>query len=162
MIKTVFFEHFEERYADLLTDGWEECLKNVLDKANSKLSELEKLPSGDQIIEVNFMSDEQIKDVNAVLRAIEKPTDVISLKLGEGAPIPTLPDGAPGEVFGEIYISIEKCAEQAVDLHQSFLEELAFLFVHGILHIFDYDHTTPEEEDEMMSVAYEILGRGQI
>jgi len=154
MITLSYFEHFEEELKPLLPENWQQDLQAALDKANAKLRELGHVGDEQEVIEVNLMNNTQIQEVNKNLRGFGKPTDVISLRLTE--------EGAerfPGEVFGEIYISIEKCQQQAKEIGQSFIEELAFLLVHGILHIFGYDHMTPEEEAEMMGIAYQILGR---
>lgn len=122
--------------------------------ASKKLTAQGLLKNGSkELIELNFMSNEQIAKINKQLRGKNCPTDVISLRLANSM------DSLPKEVFGEIYISLEKCKDQAEEIDQSFLEELAFLTVHGILHIFGYDHKTPEEEKLMMGVANDILKR---
>lgn len=155
----------------LLPEGFGEVIDKVAMSASCKLIEKGRI-SGDRVdvIELNLMSNEQIAKVNKRLRGKEGPTDVISLRLEtlnhlnskpsttNGTSSTRNPD-FPREVFGEIYVSLEKCALQAEEIGQSFLEELAFLTVHGILHIFDYDHQTSEEEAEMTKTAYEILGR---
>lgn len=148
-----------KKEAGLLPEGFEEVVDKVAMSASRKLIEKERISGGDgKVIELNLMSNEQIAEINKRLRGKDGPTDVISLRLNDSSHKLHSND-LPDEVFGEIYISLEKCALQAEEIGQSFLEELSFLLVHGILHIFDYDHQTPEEEAEMTKTAYEILGR---
>ncbi|MDP4007634.1 MAG: rRNA maturation RNase YbeY [Candidatus Peregrinibacteria bacterium] len=158
MIHLKTFLH-ADTLAGLLPDGWETALNELILAANKKLIALNHIDEASvEIIEVNFQSNDQIAEVNKNLRSIDSPTDVLSLRLTDSLhnnEIPNLPE----EVFGEIYISLEKCQEQADEIGQSFITELTFLTLHGILHIFNYDHMTPEEEEEMMSIAYEILRR---
>lgn len=162
MIQIEYFEHFREEnpeLGELLPGDWDVRLGEALDRANMRLSELGLVKEGTrdgfgEQIEVNLMSNEQIRVVNREMRGIDKETDVISLCLAKNGAL-------EGEVFGEIFISLEQCAVQAEEIGQSFEEELAFLFIHGILHIFGYDHQTEGEEAEMMGIAYEILGRGE-
>lgn len=158
MIHLKTYLHAED-LAGLLPDGWEATLNELILAANKKLIALNHINElSVEIIEVNFQSNDQIAEVNKNLRSIDGPTDVLSLRLSDSLyndEIPSLPE----EVFGEIYISLEKCQKQADEIGQSFIEELIFLTLHGILHIFNYDHMTPEDEEVMMSIAYEILGR---
>ena len=59
--------------------------------------------------------------------------------------------------IGELFISIDKAAEQAADYGHSIEREYGWLAVHGFLHINGYDHYTPEEESEMFGLQEEIL-----
>ena len=59
--------------------------------------------------------------------------------------------------LGDLFISIDKVAEQAKFLGHSFDRELGFLVVHGFLHLNGYDHEQPEDEKEMFTLQREIL-----
>ena len=59
--------------------------------------------------------------------------------------------------IGELFISIDKAAEQAEDYGHSLEREYGWLAVHGFLHINGYDHYSPEEEAEMFGLQEEIL-----
>jgi probable rRNA maturation factor len=65
-------------------------------------------------------------------------------------------DGVPFEM-GELIISAEKAQEQAEEYGHSFEREMAFLFVHGCLHVLGFDHLTKAEEKEMFSRQKQIL-----
>ena len=51
-----------------------------------------------------------------------------------------------GEIMlGDILISVDKVLEQAESYGHSEMREFSFLIVHSMLHLFGYDHMTPEE-----------------
>ena len=60
-------------------------------------------------------------------------------------------------MLGDIYISIDKVKEQAKEYGHSEKRELAFLAVHGLLHLLGYDHMEKEDEKVMFSRQELIL-----
>ena len=60
-------------------------------------------------------------------------------------------------MLGDIYISIDKVKEQAKEYGHSEKRELAFLAVHGLLHLLGYDHMEKEDEKVMFSKQELIL-----
>ena len=103
-----------------------------------------------------IMDDDSIRSLNRRYREIDRPTDVLSFAAREGEP---LFSSRKGEYLGDIAISLETAARQAKEFGHSPGRELAFLTVHGILHLLGYDHTTPEDEKEMRGLQREIMER---
>ncbi len=108
--------------------------------------------SGKAELSVVLVSDRTIRKLNREWRGKDSATDVLSFPLSLEAP----PVGLPFEL-GEIVISVERAVEQAESFGHSLERELAFLFVHGTLHVLGFDHETPEEEMEMFTRQKAIL-----
>ncbi len=114
-------------------------------------------------ISVMFTDNEEIRELNRLHRNIDKATDVLSFPLfeydDEGYIIEDELDTNPeGDILlGDIVISLEKASAQAEEYGHSFEREIGFLTVHSMLHLFGYDHMTPEEEKEMFGYQTEIL-----
>jgi probable rRNA maturation factor len=99
-------------------------------------------------IDVSFVSDAQIAELNTHYRHKPRPTDVLSFSQTEGEEFPfELPaDPLP---LGDLVISIETAARQAAERHHSLSTEVAFLAVHGTLHLLGYDHVTSAQRRAM-------------
>lgn len=103
-------------------------------------------------LSIVLVSDRSIRKLNRQWQAKDSPTDVLSFPLALEAP----PAGLPFEI-GEVVVSVERAVEQARSLGHSLERELAFLIVHGTLHVLGFDHETPEGEHEMFSRQKDIL-----
>ena len=116
-------------------------------------------------VSVMFTDDEEIHELNRLHRGVDRPTDVLSFPLFEydenGDIIEDDLDFNPNDemILGDIVISLETASRQAQEYGHSFEREIGFLTVHSMLHLFGYDHMTPEDEEEMFGYQREILER---
>mgnify|MGYP004645952579 FL=1 len=133
-----------------------------LEKETKKIYELlafalkrEKLEN----VEFNiiFVDSDTIHEINKNYRHVDRVTDVISFALEDNETI-TLDH----RVLGDIYICVERAEEQAKEYGHSFLRELAFLSIHGLLHLLGYDHMEKEEEKIMFGKQELILNEAGI
>lgn len=125
---------------------------SILKKAESYLIQEGKIKKSKHFsLELSFVGERRMIFFNRYYHHKNRPTDVISLSYFE----PIIKDS----FLGEIFICIPYARRQARQLGQSFKEEVRFLFLHGLLHLFGYDHKKPKEERHMKSLTYRILGR---
>lgn len=115
--------------------------------------------SGETEVSVTFMSDEEIQQVNAEYRGIDKPTDVISFALEEmtSGEVAIIAEQDMPTILGDIIISVDTAKRQAVEYDHSIDREIGFLALHGFLHLLGYDHMTAEDEAKMFDRQKEIL-----
>jgi probable rRNA maturation factor len=104
------------------------------------------------ILSVVLVSNKEIQKLNKKWRQRDYATDVISFTLALDEEVA----GVPFET-GELIISAEKAREQAEEYGHSLERELAFLFVHGCLHVLGFDHETLQDERTMFGRQKEIL-----
>ena len=105
------------------------------------------------IFSIIFVSEEEIQTINKTYRQIDKVTDVISFAFEDNKDDFMLEN----RVLGDIYICIPRMISQAKEYGHSFLRELSFLTIHGLLHLLGYDHMTKEEEEIMFKKQDELL-----
>ena len=115
----------------------------------------------DYEVDISIVSDQEIHELNRTYRGIDRPTDVLSFALEETTEDDPLAQVALpadlGRFLGDIIISYPRTQAQAEDYGHSLERELAFLAVHGFLHLNGYDHQSPEEEAEMFGLQEEGL-----
>lgn len=99
--------------------------------------EYENFPN-DAEISVSFIDNSEIKKLNCEYRDRDIETDVLSFPLGQSGKYDINANGAA--LLGDIVISMEKAVEQAEIYGHSLKREVAFLTVHSMLHLLDYDH----------------------
>ncbi|PIF03484.1 MAG: rRNA maturation RNase YbeY [Arcobacter sp.] len=82
-------------------------------------------------IELIITNNENIQKINKEHRNIDKATDVLSFPMDFD--IPNMP-------LGSIVISSDFVQDKAKEYNHSFDDELALLFIHGLLHLMGFDH----------------------
>jgi len=87
-------------------------------------------------IELIITDNEEIRAMNAQYRNIDKDTDVLSFPYEE---MPMTP-------LGSIVISVYHVESKAKEFLHDNRDELALLFIHGLLHIIGYDHEVDNGE----------------
>lgn len=137
------FNETEEQIENL------DILKPLLEYARK----VENLEDTELEFSVIIVDNERIHQINKEYRGIDRPTDVISFALEDSEDI----NIENYRILGDIYISIDKVREQAKEFGHSEKRELAFLTIHGFLHLLGYDHMEPEEEKIMFARQEEIL-----
>ncbi|HSP06973.1 MAG TPA: rRNA maturation RNase YbeY [Acidobacteriota bacterium] len=80
-----------------------------------------------------LLNNRQMQWYNHAYRMKDSPTDVLSFPVNEFTQ-----EGR--HYLGDILISVEKAAEQAVARKHSLDRELQILMLHGMLHLLGYDH----------------------
>ena len=97
--------------------------------------------------------DAEMTILNSEYRGIDAPTDVLAFAMREGEDN----QAVHPMLLGDVVISLETAARQAAAAKHSLETEVAFLSVHGVLHLLGYEHETPEEEARMFAMQEAIL-----
>lgn len=119
-------------------------------------SRIMKLTEGKAVfLSLILVDDTYIHQLNREFRGKDAPTDVLSFTYD----VKNV-SGGKGltDAVGEIYISLDTAKRQAAEKGYPLLYELQFLFVHGFLHVFGFDHETDKDEAEMNRWGKRIFG----
>lgn len=112
----------------------------------------------DAEISVTFCDSSYIRSLNRKFREKDAATDVLSFPIYERGEAYTTEDVPV--TLGDIVISLERADEQAKEIGHPYLDEVAFLTVHSVLHLLGYDHElSAEDEEDMCLRQREIVSR---
>lgn len=129
-----------------LPEGAEETITKALEAALEYEGR-----TGD--VSVIVIDDETMHAMNRDYRNVDRTTDVLSFPAWEGEELPAIPD----DFLGDIAISLPTAERQAQEYGHSLVRELAFLAVHGALHLMGYDHMCETDEKVMREHQQKIL-----
>lgn len=128
----------DEENSHLTYEFFMKIAEAVFDYLNNKENQYE--------ISLLITNDETIHLLNKEYRQKDKPTDVLSFPMEDDI------------MLGDIVISLDTAKNQAQEREIGLDREIAFLFIHGLLHLLGYDHeTSVEDEKEMFALQEEIL-----
>lgn len=94
-------------------------------------------------VSLAFLSESQMRQMNAHYRGKNHVTDVLSFPLD-----PT---------SGELLFSYEQAKRQAQQMHHPVRDEIVFLLVHGLLHLFGHDHEMTTDAKKMLALQTRLL-----
>lgn len=117
----------------------------------------EKFPDDAQV-DVTFVDDEKIREMNRLYRRMDKSTDVLSFPMGENGDYDRNPENGC-LILGDIVISVDTAYRQAEEYGHCLEREIGFLTVHSMLHLLGYDHVNGgleavrmrEKEEEVLT-----------
>ncbi len=107
-------------------------------------------------LSIHLIGDDRMRTLNRLHRGKDSTTDVLSFPLVEyegvdGFVSPVMMEG------GDIFISVKQIERQAKEFHISYKEEFMRMLVHGILHVFGYDHITKKQAAEMFPLQETLV-----
>jgi probable rRNA maturation factor len=117
--------------------------------------------------EIIFIDESGIQKLNKETRDIDKVTDVLSYPSLDGIkglklykknyPLDLDEDG---NIFlGSIAICKEVALSQAQEFNHSIEREIYYLALHGLLHLFGYDHLVDADKIEMREIEEKIMNK---
>lgn len=133
--------HLRAELNQTLLRGGQRLPRRVVERALRACEDALR-PRKDVDLSVAFVNERDMRRLNKRWRGKDRVTDVLSF-----------------EGVGEILISYDQARRQAEELGHSTRDEVVFLLVHGVLHVFGYDHEKPEDATRMFPLQTRILNR---
>lgn len=127
------------------------------DELSSDQSSRERKPAELSLV---FCDDTYITKLNKEWRGKDGPTDVLSFEMTEDEDTSIADDAFPVTILGDVILSLDTAQRQAAERGHSLLDECRILLLHGVLHLFGYDHELGEEAyNEMQDAEATVMNR---
>jgi probable rRNA maturation factor len=110
-------------------------------------------PDGPVAVSVLLTDDAAVQELNRTWRGKDKPTNVLTFPAEE----PDDMEEAP--LLGDIVLALETVRAEAEAEDKTVEAHLAHLVVHGVLHLYGFDHEDPAEAEHMESLERTALAR---
>jgi probable rRNA maturation factor len=85
-------------------------------------------------LNLTIIDTEKIKQLNQGYRGKNSPTDILSFPLSESS--------------GEIFLCLSEAKKETPKFKRNFDNFIAFLFIHGLMHLKGFDHSSTMESKE--------------
>lgn len=118
-------------------------------------------------VEIIFVGEDEIKELNARTRSVDAVTDVLSYPMlnctpgqkisGEDYPFDRDEEG--NLFIGSVAICLKRAEEQAAEYGHSVEREVNYLATHGICHLLGYDHMDEKDKPAMRAAEERVLAR---
>lgn len=98
------------------------------------------------VVSIAFVSEKEIRKLNNHYRGKDSVTDVLSFEMDKD-----------GSEIGELILCYKQAKRQAKEMQHSVIDEISFLIVHGLLHLFGEDHEKESKAKKMFKKQTAIL-----
>ena len=122
--------------------------------------------TGDYEVSLSVVSADQIRELNANFRQIDRITDVLSFPMYEREELDEIEEKKEYEDYevniGDIVRCYDRAVEQAKEYGHSLKREICYLVTHSIFHLLGYDHMEEEEKQMMRTREEQVLSHFHI
>lgn len=108
-------------------------------------------------VSIIFVSGAQMRALNRRWRKLDRATDVLSFAPAKEMH-PVVVQKAETD-WGDLFLAPAYIHSAAKRQHHNFREELLRVTIHGMLHLFAYDHATSSQERRMFGLQERILSQ---
>lgn len=136
-------------------------VRKVLKMASSEMC-LPKFINSKLEVSILITDSQEIRYLNKKFRGIDKSTDVLSFPFLDFNSSDKNIFRQKKVLLGDIVVNIDKVFSQAKEYGHSIERELGFLCVHGVLHLYGYDHINSKERQIMFNKQEKILKKAKL
>ena len=111
------------------------------------------------VLEIVVTDDQTIAQLNELYHGEQGPTDVLSFSAREETEDAFVWPPEMQIPLGEIVVCLPQAERQKRENDRTTQEEVAFLLVHGVLHLLGHDHIVQAERSAMQAQEEDLMER---
>lgn len=104
----------------------------------------DRLPAGSEVMTLRVTDDAEIRKLNFQFRGEDQSTDVLSFRHADESAFMVAEVEDLRKELGDLIMSLPYIRRTADQNGTDLASEFLLCFVHGMLHLLDWDHDTPE------------------
>ena len=134
---------------------WQKWITNLLLLAKKEINKKNNLE-----MSINFIDEKRSNEINKKYRGKDRPTDVISFAIEDGADqidFSMFDDPEFIEDIGDLFMCPSVIMRHSKEYGTGWDRELGYTLVHGFLHLSGYDHIAPDEAKTMFKIQGKVL-----
>jgi len=132
----------------LKDDRWDRAdITGLIERAIALMPEFLDITSAQELSLV-LSNDDMIQTLNRDYRKKDKPTNVLSF-----------PTHQAMGLIGDVVLSYDTIKREAQDSAKRFEDHVTHLIIHGVLHLFGYDHIDDKDAAKMEELEIAILAK---
>ncbi len=150
----------DARFSPEHLQQWADCVADIEDvfsssfnpSGDSNLGAAPKTFENERQVFVRLVEPEEMENLNGKWRSKHYATNVLAFPAGDMPGVDNYP-------IGDIVICVEIVQTEAIEQGKPFMDRMAHIFIHGLLHLVGFDHELPEQAIEMERIEEEALSR---
>ena len=134
---------------------WQKWITNLLLLAKKEINKKNNLE-----MSINFIDEKRSNEINIKYRGKNRPTDVISFAIEDGADqidFSVFDDPEFIEDIGDLFMCPSVIMRHSKEYGTGWDREFGYTLVHGFLHLNGYDHIEPNEAKTMFKIQGKVL-----
>lgn len=134
---------------------WQKWITNLLLLAKKEINK-----KNDLEMSINFINEKRSNEINKKYRGKDRPTDVISFAIEDGADqidFSVFDDPEFIEDIGDLFMCPSVIMRHSKEYGTGWDREFGYTLVHGFLHLNGYDHIEPNEAKTMFKIQGKVL-----
>ena len=134
---------------------WQKWILQLLLLAKREINKKNNLE-----MSINFIDEKRSNEINKKYRGKNRPTDVISFAIEDGADqidFSVFDDPEFIEDIGDLFMCPSVIMRHSKEYSTGWDREFGYTLVHGFLHLNGYDHIEPDEAKTMFKIQGKVL-----
>ena len=120
-----------------------------LNSVMRNLKQVYQYPDPDRVVVVRICDDNESAELNGQYLGKDYPTNVLSFPFDDSDKL-SVP-------LGNLAICWSVLVRESLDQGKSLLDHFAHLFLHGVLHLLNFDHQTDSSAEQMEAIEVKTL-----
>ncbi len=138
-------------------NGLKPRLEKVAELVLASMPEVYRLLAKRAQATLLLTSDKEVRSLNHDYRGMNKPTNVLSFPQFTAAELRLLGKGRDPVYIGDMAMAYQYTKAEALCEDKTFINHISHLLIHGLLHLFGYDHLTDATAGRMERMEKKLM-----